>query len=357
MLNLTLLFLEPHNRKPFAVAGHIFVWLLLLLFPFLLASEQADFHRVIRLNWVPMFFYAGIFYFNHLYFIDRFLFNKKIVTFILVNVAIMTISTWLIFEIKEYLFVFTPPAAGAAPGTLPAPRPFPKYFIYKDALSLIIPIIFSIALKSTENWTRIANEKKEIERENLSTELLHLKYQLQPHFFFNSLNTIYSLVEQSPEKAQETIHTLSKLMRYMLYESDTETSNLSMEIEFMKQYIALMKLRLSDKTSVQANFPALAENYRITPLLFISIIENAFKHGVSATQPSDIFFSLTADNHTIRFFAENTNFPKNGSDKSGSGIGLVNLQKRLELSYPGKHNFQTKVEGPLFNALLEIQLN
>lgn len=345
---------EQKNSKAITVSAHLLIWLLLLLFPFLLTDgEPADFNRIIRFTWTPMFFYAVIFYFNHLYFIDKFLFTRKTFVFIVVNICIIAASTWIIYEVKEFLSMFRPEASGLTPN-IKFPRPSAKMFVYKDALSLIIPIIISIALKSTENWTKTANEKKEIEQGNLHSELQHLKYQLQPHFFFNSLNTIYSLVEQSPEMAQETIHSLSKLMRYMLYESDTEKSNLADEIEFMKQYINLMKLRISDKTSVHANLPAINENYRITPLLFISLIENAFKHGVSAIQPSEIFFSLSTEGKMLRFFAENTNFPKSSSDKSGSGIGLMNLKKRLELSYPGKYNFKAKVEGHLYSVLLEI---
>lgn len=349
--------LEQQKNKSVTVLAHVLIWLLLLLFPFLLTDgEPADFNRILRFTWTPMFFYCIIFYSNHFVFIDKFLFNKKTLAFIFINVVIIALCTWFMFEVKQFLNMFSPMGVGPSP-TMRPPQPSMKYFIYRDATSLIIPIIISIALKSTQNWTKTANEKQEMVKENLTSELQHLKYQLQPHFFFNSLNTIYSLVEQSPEQAQETIHTLSKLMRYMLYESETEKNSLSEEIEFMKQYINLMKLRISDKTTVNYSFPALNETYKITPLLFISIIENAFKHGVSAIQPSEIFFSLTVDSQMIRFFAENTNFPKTATDKSGSGIGLMNLRKRLELAYPGKYNFKTKVDGPLFNVLLEINFN
>jgi LytS/YehU family sensor histidine kinase len=219
---------------------------------------------------------------------------------------------------------------------------------------MIIPIIIAYALATSDKWRKTEAEKKEREKNNLNSELQHLKYQLQPHFFFNSLNTIYALIERSPEMAQETVHSLAKLMRYMLYETESGKVNLSEDIAFMKQYIELMKLRLSDKTKINVNFPCPGQHYEIAPLLFISLIENAFKHGISATQPSELLFSLKVDEGRIRFFAENTNFPKTEKDKSGSGIGIVNLKKRLELAYPGRHTFQTKVEGNLFSVLLEI---
>jgi LytS/YehU family sensor histidine kinase len=220
---------------------------------------------------------------------------------------------------------------------------------------MIIPLIISIAVKTTEKWAKVETEKKENEKELLKSELQHLKYQLQPHFFFNSLNTIYALIQNSPELAQETVHNLSKLMRYLLYETDNGKVKLTDEIEFMKQYINLMKLRISDKTTVRINFPVLTQQHYITPLLFISLIENAFKHGVSSTQHSDIYFSLSIDEkNTVRFIAQNRNFPKNEKDKSGSGIGLNNLRKQLELSYPEKHKFEVKMEDELFTVMLEV---
>ena len=336
---------------------HIFTWIVLLMFPFFLSqgeSSAINYSRLIKYTWIPLFFYAVIFYTNYLLLIERFLFRKKTALFILVNICLIVCFTWLHFEIKDLLNMVIEIKPAPTPGVpLPAKPPI-RLFVYKDIISMIIPIIIAFAVKTSEKWSKTETEKKEREKDILDSELQHLKYQLQPHFFFNSLNTIYALIERSPAVAQETVHKLAKLMRYMLYETESGKVNVNEDIEFMKQYIELMKLRLSDKTKVNVTFQAGTENYEITPLLFISLIENAFKHGISATQTSEIFFSLNVTGNTIRFFAENTNFPKNEKDISGSGIGLVNLKKRLELTYPAKYNFHTKVEGKLFSVLLEI---
>ncbi|MGB5555242.1 MAG: histidine kinase, partial [Flavobacteriaceae bacterium] len=202
-------------------------------------------------------------------------------------------------------------------------------FIYIQMVSYMAPLLFSIAVKSTKRWVKTEAERKEAENVKLQSELQHLHYQLQPHFFFNSLNNIYSLVDSSPDQAKSSIHSLSKLMRYMLYETNMELVPLSKEIDFMKKYIDLMKLRVSDKTMVNYSFPSEETPIRIAPLLFISLIENAFKHGVSATKTSQIDITMTCYDGTIKFSVENTNFPKKTEDKSGSGIGLQNLEKRL----------------------------
>jgi LytS/YehU family sensor histidine kinase len=128
------------------------------------------------------------------------------------------------------------------------------------------------------------------------------------------------------------------------------------EIEFMNQYIHLMKLRIPDKITVRTDFKSPEGEYEIAPLLFISLIENAFKHGVSATQSSELFFKFKFHDNTVTFIAENPNYPKNETDKSGSGIGLNNLKKRLDLLYPGKYRFETNIEGLKFRTTLSVTI-
>ena len=217
------------------------------------------------------------------------------------------------------------------------------------------PLLFAIAIKTTKRWAQTETERKEAANYKLQSELQHLHYQLQPHFFFNSLNNIYSMVDISPEQAKSSIHSLSKLMRYMLYETNMELVSLSKEIDFMKKYIALMKLRVSDKTAVNFNFPSEETGIKIAPLLFISLIENAFKHGVSASKESKIEINMMCNHKTVVISIENDNFPKKTEDKSGSGIGLQNLEKRLQLLYPNKHSFKTSVKDERFLVYLEIE--
>jgi len=163
------------------------------------------------------------------------------------------------------------------------------------------------------------------------------------------------MVDISPEQAKKSIHSLSKLMRYMLYETNMDLVPLSKEIDFMKKYIDLMKLRVSDKTKVSYSFPTEENGIQIAPLLFISLIENAFKHGVSASKESHINIAMTSEERTVLFTIENENFPKKTDDKSGSGIGLQNVVKRLELLYPNKHSFNTTVNDNRFLVHLKIE--
>ncbi len=352
--------LTYRNKPAFKIAMHFTVWLLLFVLPFLL-SENTSFNleRRIKYTWIPLIYSAFLFYLNYFLLIDKFALTKKTWLFVIINLLLIAVIVAINNKVREFHFFNVSTAEHAEQeAALLKLRPSIQWIIYKDTIYLFFPIIISLALKITEKWAKTESEKNEREKETLNYELRNLKYQLQPHFFFNSLNTIYSLIESSPTVAQETVHSLSKLMRYLLYDTVAEKVDLANEIEFMKQYINLMKLRTSDKTTVRTEFPALHQQIKVAPLLFISLIENAFKHGISAIKSSQIIFDLKIEGSKVIFVAENTNFPKDEKDKSGSGIGLINLRKQLELSYPGKHKFQTSIINNItFKVLLEVDTN
>lgn len=340
------------GSNKFVLFFHIMVWVVLFSLPYLLSSgEQQMLTKVFTHSWIPLIFYALIFYLNYLGFIDWFLFRKKILWFVLINAVIICCSIWIRNEVIAMFFSDAfpkPPENGKGPP--------PKMFLYIHIISFIVPLVFSIALKTTERWVRDEAERKEIANYKLASELKYLRYQIQPHFFFNSLNNIYALVDVFPEQAKLTIHSLSKLMRYLLYETNTDVIALSKEIDFITKYIELMKLRLTENTEVVYNFPDTNTEIKVAPLLFISLIENAFKHGVSAKTKSTISFKMLTEGNKITFITKNPNFPKSDNDKSGSGIGLQNLEKRLQLLYPNKHEFNTGIKDNKFIATITINI-
>tara|TARA_R110002051_G_scaffold137916_2_gene210564 strand:- start:66343 stop:67377 length:1035 start_codon:yes stop_codon:yes gene_type:complete len=341
-----------YKNKKILLAQHLLIWLVLFSMPFVLSyGQELDTNRLVAHFLIPMLFYAVIFYLNFFVLIDRFLFSKKTFAFIFINLGLIGFSILLKEFIEASYFadlIKNRPQDNSRVGP-----PF-QLFIYVQMLSYAAPLLFSIAIKTTKRWVKTEAEKKEADNFKLQTELQHLRYQLQPHFFFNSLNNIYSLVDISPDKAKSTIHSLSKLMRYLLYETSTEFIPLSKEIEFMRKYIELMKLRLTDKTTVESSFPLSEPQIKIAPLLFISLIENAFKHGVSANKESVISIDMITQDNSVIFQIENYNFPKEHTDKSGSGIGLPNLEKRLQLLYPNKHQFTQETKDGIYSVYLKI---
>lgn len=346
-------------NKTIKASIHIIIWVVLFIFPvfFTPPNERINYPWLIVHAWVPLVEYMIVFYTNYILFNGKILFKKKYLTYALVNALIILFFLWVNGKCHHYLMELD-----MRRGTLPDFKKYPSpptiTFVLSDLISFFIPIAFAVAVSSTEHWMKTESEKKEAENKSLESELQHLRYQLQPHFFFNALNNIYSLVEQSPSKAQEAIHNLSKLMRYLLYDVGKEKIELSQEIDFLKKFIQLMELRHNDRTSSRFVFPETKNtNYYIAPLLFIPMIENAYKHGVSATQASDISFEMRVEKNELYFTSKNSNFPKNKSDKSGSGIGLNNLKKRLELIYPKKYELRSGVMGNAYFIELKIDLN
>jgi LytS/YehU family sensor histidine kinase len=221
----------------------------------------------------------------------------------------------------------------------------------------VLSVVLSLVVKMMARWVKIEADKEKAEKMHLEAELIHLQYQLQPHFFFNALNNIYALIDKSPADAKSALHGLGKLMRYLLYETNNEQVSLATEIEFLIKYIRLMELRLTPNILVEYDFPENGEAYQVAPLLFIPLIENAFKHGISPLEAGGLFFKMEVNKNQLSFVSANPNVPKDDSDKSGSGIGIDNLKKRLELIYPGKYRFTAGVENTRYTTTLVINFN
>ncbi|WP_282165226.1 sensor histidine kinase [Cellulophaga baltica] len=345
----------PINNKVLLLVLHVLAWFILFSLPYFLLTLDATQDQVLLKtfirSWVHLFFYGIIFYINYLYLIDKLLFSNKLLQFIGINVIIIGVSIMLREHLKASYFDQWLDLSSEETRKMPRK----EMSIYFNIIATIVPIAFAVALKTTERWVKIEKATKEAATLKLQTEIQHLRYQLQPHFFFNSLNNIYSLVDVAPEQAKSTLHSLSKLMRYLLYETNTSVIALSKEIDFLKKYIDLMELRTSDKTKISYSFPLEETQIQIAPLLFISLIENAFKHGVSATQESEIKIALTTEDNLVIFKIENTNFPKTTTDKSGSGIGLQNLKKGLALLYADKYTFETQLKDGIYSVDLRIE--
>ena len=194
-----------------------------------------------------------------------------------------------------------------------------------------------------------------MEKAATEAELVALKSQVNPHFLFNTLNNIYSLIQIDQDKAQEAVHDLSGMLRYVLYDSEKPSVPLSKETGFLKDYIKLMSMRCSSNVTLDVSLPETDSDKQVAPLLFIPLVENAFKHGISTSEPSSIKITLKEEGEYVSFLVENTSFPKNDSDRSGSGIGVKNLQRRLDMLYPGQHSFEYGETQGFYRSFLRIK--
>ncbi|MCD2258797.1 sensor histidine kinase [Psychroserpens luteolus] len=185
------------------------------------------------------------------------------------------------------------------------------------------------------------------------TELMHLKSQVNPHFFFNMLNNLYGLVDKDSKQAQELILKLSDMMRYSIYEGQKDTVLLSEEIDYLKNYIELHKMRYHKTIDIQFNVDIDDNDYQIMPLLFIILLENAFKHGVeNLRENAYVYITMSAKHEQVHFDIKN-NFDAT-LENEHEGIGLENLKRRLELVYPKHHDLLISKTNNIFNAQLTI---
>lgn len=195
---------------------------------------------------------------------------------------------------------------------------------------------------------------EQLEKENLEQQLEYLKYQINPHFLMNTLNNIHALVDIDPEKSKQTILELSKMMRFVLYEGNKQVVPLDREIAFLQNYIQLMKLRYTDKVKITVDVPKSLPNKEVPPLMFITFVENAFKHGVSYRQASFIDIAISIGEDKLVFDCRNSRIPKE-DDKHG-GVGLANVKKRLELIYGNRYTLDIKDEQDTYTVKLSLPL-
>jgi hypothetical protein len=233
----------------------------------------------------------------------------------------------------------------------------PLIFGQHDLVSIIILVLMLGMNLGVKLYFKQRSDQKhlaQLERQNLEQQLEYLKYQINPHFFMNTLNNIHALVDIDPEKAKSTILELSKMMRFMLYEGSKSVVPLEREMTFLQNYITLMKLRYTDKVRISVDVPASLPNKDVPPLMFITFVENAFKHGVSYRQESFIDIAMAIANDRLTFTCVNSRIPKE-EDKHG-GVGLANVRQRLDLIYGQNYQLDIRDEQTSYTVKLTLPL-
>ena len=226
-----------------------------------------------------------------------------------------------------------------------------------DVVALIILILMlgmNIGIKLYFKSRHDTKQLMALEKENLEQQLEYLRYQINPHFFMNTLNNIHALVDIDPEKAKDTILELSKMMRFVLYEGDKKGVPLSREFDFIRHYVTLMQLRYTEKVDVKVDLPTEVPDYELPPLMLITFIENAFKHGISYEQNSFIHIKANIDNARLHFECSNSKALKPNEEKGG--VGLANVKQRLNLLYGENYTLNIQDKPDTYNVELQIPL-
>jgi two-component system, LytTR family, sensor kinase len=312
---------------------------------------------------------AVIFYSNYLVLVPKFFFETKKLKYYLSVTALLVVLYFVSDRSNDYVFSHVP----GRDNVIEAGRhedhgnqgqksdrgfgrpPFREMHLFNFAFSSLFLVFFSLGMRILERHSQTEKLQKELEKEKLNSELAFLKNQISPHFFFNTLNNIYSLISINAEDSQRAVLRLSKLMRYLLYDSEHGNTRLSNEIDFMNNYIDLMKLRMSNKIDLKVEFPVDYEDINIPPLIFIPFIENAFKHGISYREKSFIEISMKRIGGSIFFRCANSMVKnREHEEPDHSGIGLENVTKRLNLLFPGMHDIKINKSEKEFEVLLQI---
>ena len=305
----------------------------------------------LRFLLIPLSFMV-VFYTNYLGLIDRYLTTRRFGRFAGYNVLLIG----AVMIGVHLLFRYVLPDTGHRPPMERTWQDALRFFAGNAVLYLLV-VGAGVAIRMTGGWYRAEAARQELEHSRTEAELQNLKSQLNPHFLFNTLNNIYSLIQIDVDRAQRSVHELSSLLRYVLYESSRPTVPLKAEVEFLRDYIELMRIRQPRHVRVFVSLPEEPSPTPVAPLLFISLVENAFKHGVSNEKPSYVTIDIHEEGRRLVCRIRNSCFPKSGdSDRSGSGIGLTNLSKRLEMIYPGRYTFEYGQAGDAYQALLCIDL-
>jgi two-component sensor histidine kinase len=368
--------MQSKKIKYSGIALIIFVWLVLLFTPILFREDIYSPIRksvIVQLQIIiPLLI---LFFINRFLLVPKLLFRGKPFRFIISVLGIIVLFTWgsYFYDTKIKNFppaeppqvgdqMITPPYAfpgGSDPfGSLrPAQtrqsKPIPAF-----ANFLILSILiagFDTGLLSSLRWIEAENEKVRLEKENMATQLVLLRNQVSPHFLMNTLNNIHSLVDINTSEAKEAIIKLSKMMRYLLYETETEKTTLIREVEFLESYINLMKLRFSEKVRIVLTLPESLPDKTIPPFMFVSLVENAFKHGISYVDESFIDIDMRLSEERLHLTVKNSKADQN-QIKEYSGIGIENTRKRLALLFDNRFTLDINDGKDLFTVNLSIPL-
>lgn len=237
-------------------------------------------------------------------------------------------------------------------GPLPMMGPGEMVAILGGLLLMGMNLGVKLYFKSQED----AKVLVEIERHNLERQLKYLRYQVNPHFFMNTLNNIHALVDINPERAKSTIVELSKMMRYILYEGNNKLVALPREVQFLQNYMQLMRLRYTDRVRINVNIPDTLPELMMPPLMLIIFVENAFKHGISYRIDSFVEVTINISNDRLLFNCRNSRPPQPEEEKKDGGMGLVNVRKRLDLRFPENYKLDIKEGKDIYEVELDIPL-
>jgi len=340
---------NTNNRKIISISTHIAIWLIFILTPVLMFYFQnpIEFKRFnFFLHLLNTFFQISFFYINYHVFVPKLLLKKKFFKFLFSIILSISFVLIVIFLLQNIFHLKTSPPGAPKAG-----------FMLMMFFSTLAIGLISLGIRLVNEWFINEKQKEILEKEKVLSELAFLKSQLNPHFIFNVLNNICSLSRKKSDDTETAIIKLSHLMRYNLYTSEEKFVDFEKEIQYLNDYIDIQKMRLSKETKINLKTEGNLSNVKVEPLLFIPFVENAFKHGIISQNRTDIEIFFKIIENKIIFKISNMFENKVENFNNESGIGLKNVQRRLNILYPEKHILKVKNENNIFIVDLIIETN
>lgn len=346
--------MQPLFQRHRLTLLHIIFWCIYLSFnlyqiSFYQQRRGYDWTNAVLFAGVQFLFTFAIAYLNYFIMLPRFIRHKNIWKYL----AEFTVPFIVLVALRIYI------QRMMVEGSPRADYFYSNMFVVQVvAINLFITVFVSM-LRFAVDWFELEAKKKAIENERLTAELNFLKAQINPHFLFNTLNNLYYLAFSKSDNTTTVIEKLSQMMRYMIYDSNHPKVPLDKEIEYMKNYISLEQLRLNNQVPIRFKIEGNTENKWIAPLIFITFLENAFKHGLNNhTADAWVNVSIKLNGNQCTYLVENSKLPPANDTKEGkSGVGLQNVQRRLELSYPGQYTLTVSDNADRYAVQLNITLN
>ena len=333
-------------NKRLEILIHIAIWIVIILLPlmFMNHGRGMSVSQFMLTTTVPLTFMA-VFYIDYLWLTPRYFVTGHRTQFFVINTFIV-----ILLGIALHLWMSLSHDMLGHNHREP-PLILTVAFVIRDIVNLVIAAAIATLLHLALQWQTAEEARKE-------AELSNLRSQINPHFLLNTLNNIYALTAINTQKAQEAIQDLSKMLRHILYDYQRSEIELRDEVEFLKNYIRLMKLRQGPSVEINTSFHITNEQQKVAPMIFISLVENAFKHGVNPAVPCTINITIQANDKQIVCDIVNSNHPKTSTDRSGHGVGLELVRRRLELAYKGRYEWTHGVNDnqKMYHSTITIKL-
>jgi len=337
-------------KLKYKILIHILFWVYMIS-QLLLTYFEKNALSELHFKDIFSYYFVNIITFYSIYLSLRFLFTRNNKVFgILLGLTLLIFIVFMRVGIDYVIWKYIWPMKDGKPVIIDSS------WIFNSIRLTVIFTIYSVLVRLAIDWYEAQKLKAELITRNQASELALLRSQVNPHFLFNTLNNIYSLVYKKSDDAPEAVMKLSSIMRYMLYDATSDQVLLEKEIEYLKSFIELQKLRLRQHDFVEINIHGVANGKTIAPMLLVPFVENAFKHGSKNVPNPGIRINLYIEPQQIRFIV--TNHLRNSTDTAGDpsgGIGMHNIQRRLDLLYPGKHSLVITEDQDIFTVKLVIE--